>query len=78
MPAAFSVRRHGEVPTALGRDGKDIPLERTFEAEIQVDNRAGLLREGMTGRAKIEAGTYPWGRLVLQSFLDLVSLDYRF
>ena len=29
-------------------------------------------------RAKIDAGRWPWGRLVLQSFLDLVSLDYRF
>jgi putative peptide zinc metalloprotease protein len=78
MPAAFSARRHGDVPTALDRQGKEIPLERTFEAEIQVDNHDGLLRAGMTGRAKIYAGRYPWGRLVLQSFLDLVSLDYRF
>ena len=78
MPAAFSARRHGDVPTAFDRMGKEVPLERTFEAEIQVDNRDGLLRQGMTGRAKIEAGRYPWGRLVLQSFLDLVSLDYRF
>jgi putative peptide zinc metalloprotease protein len=78
MPPAFSSRRHGDVPTALDRTGKEIPLERTFEAEIQVDNRDGILRQGMTGRAKIDAGRYPWGRLVLQSFLDLVSLDYRF
>jgi putative peptide zinc metalloprotease protein len=78
MPAAFSIRRHGDVPTALDRQGKEVPLERTFEAEIQVDNHDGLLREGMTGRAKIAAGRYPWGRLVLQSLLDLVSLDYRF
>jgi len=78
MPAAFSARRLGDVPTAFDRQGKEIPLERTFEAEVQVDNRAGLLRQGMTGRAKIDAGRYPWGRLVLQSLLDLVSLDYRF
>jgi hypothetical protein len=78
MPAAFSARRHGDVPTAFDRTGREIPLERTFEAEIQVDNHDGLLRQGMTGRAKIDAGRYPWGRLVLQSFLDLVSLDYRF
>jgi hypothetical protein len=77
MPPAFSIRRHGDVPTALDRQGKEVPIERTFEAEIQVDNAGGLLREGMTGRAKIDAGRYPWGRLVLQSFLDLVSLDYR-
>jgi putative peptide zinc metalloprotease protein len=78
MPAAFSARRHGDVPTAFDRQGKEVPLERTFEAEIQVDNRGGILRQGMTGRAKIDAGRYPWGRLVLQSLLDLVSLDYRF
>jgi putative peptide zinc metalloprotease protein len=78
MPAAFSVRRHGDVPTAFDRTGKEVPLERTFEAEIQVDNHDGLLRQGMTGRARIDAGPYLWGRLVLQSFLDLVSLDYRF
>ena len=65
-------------PPHLTAPGKEIPLERTFEAEIQVDNHDGLLRQGMTGRAKIDAGRYPWGRLVLQSFLDLVSLDYRF
>jgi hypothetical protein len=78
MPAAFSARRHGDVPTAYDRAGKEVPLERTFEAEIQVDNPEGLLRAGMTGRTKIYAGRYPWGRLVLQSLLDLVSLDYRF
>jgi len=78
MPAAFSARRHGDVPTAFDRTGKEVPLERTFQAEIQVDNHDGLLRQGMTGRARIDAGRYPWGRLVLQSFLDLVSLDYRF
>jgi putative peptide zinc metalloprotease protein len=78
MPAAFSARRQGDVPTAFDRMGKEIPLERTFEAEIQVDNHDGLLRQGMTGRARIYAGRYPWGRLVLQSILDLVSLDYRF
>jgi putative peptide zinc metalloprotease protein len=78
MPPAFSARRHGDVPTAFDRTGKEVPLERTFEAEIQVDNHDGILRQGMTGRARIDAGRYPWGRLVFQSFLDLVSLDYRF
>ena len=77
MPAAFSARRHGDVPTAFDRQGKEVPLERTFEAEIEVDNHEGLLRPGMTGRAKINAGRHLWGQLVLQSLLDLVSLDYR-
>ena len=78
MPPAFSSKRTGDVPTAFDRAGREVPLERTFEAEIEVDNREGLLREGMTGRAKIFAGRHLWGKLVLQSVLDLVSLDYRF
>ncbi|MEA3187633.1 MAG: putative peptide zinc metalloprotease protein [Chthoniobacter sp.] len=78
MPAAFSSKRTGDVPTALDRQGREIPLERTFEAEIAVDNREGLLRQGMTGRAQIFAGRHLWGKLVFQSLLDLVSLDYRF
>ncbi len=78
MPPAFSSKRTGDVPTAFDRQGHEVPLERTFLAEIVVDNREGLLREGMTGRAKIFAGRHLWGKLVLQSLLDLVSLDYRF
>lgn len=78
MPAAFSSKRTGDVPTAMDRAGHEVPLERTFEAEIEVDNREGLLRQGMTGRAKVFAGRHLWGKLVLQSLLDLVSLDYRF
>ena len=78
MPAAFSARRAGDVPTGIDREGHEVPLERTFTAEIEVHNADGLLRQGMTGRAKIFTGKRPWGRLVLQSLLDLVSLDYRF
>jgi hypothetical protein len=53
------------------------PVERTFEAVVEVENKGGLLRPGMTVRGKIHAGTHPWGKLVLQSILDLWSLDYR-
>lgn len=78
LPPAFSSRRKGDVPTAFDRQGKEVPLERTFQAEIEVDNRAGLLRQGMTGRASIATGRHLWGKLMLQSLLDLVSLDFRF
>lgn len=78
LPPAFSSRRKGDVPTAFDRQGKEVPLERTFTAEIEVDNRAGLLRQGMTGRASIATGRHLWGKLMLQSLLDLVSLDFRF
>ncbi len=78
LPAALSARRAGDVPTTMDAKGNEIPLERTFEARIDVDNSEGILRPGMTGHGKIFAGTRPWGKLVLQSLLDLVSLDYRF
>ena len=46
--------------------------DRTFDFVL------ALLRPGMTSRGKIYAGERLWGQLVLQSLLDLVSLDYRF
>jgi hypothetical protein len=78
MPPAFSTKRHGDVPVAIDREGHEVPIERTFQAEIIVDNHEGLLRQGMTGRAQISTGKRLYGKLVLQSLLDLVSLDYRF
>ncbi len=78
LPAALSARRAGDVPTGVDAQGHEIPLERTFEARIQVDNSEGLLRPGMTGHGKIHAGRRLWGKLMLQSLLDLVSLDFRF
>lgn len=78
MPAAFSAKRSGDVSTFIDREGHEVPVERIFAAQIDVQNSAGLLRPGMTGRARIHAGARPFGRMVLQSLLDLVSLDYRF
>ena len=78
IPKAFSSQRLGDVPTYTDAHGREIAIERTFEAVVEVDNHEGLLRPGMTGRGKIFAGKKPWGQLILQSVLDLVSLDYRF
>lgn len=78
LPAALSARRAGDVPTGVNAQGQEVPLERTFEARIDVDNSAGLLRPGMTGHGNIQTGRRLWGRLVLQSLLDLISLDFRF
>jgi putative peptide zinc metalloprotease protein len=78
IPRGFSKKYGGDVLTYTDHQGREIPVERTFEAVLEVQNPDGLLRPGMTVRGKIHAGTYPWGRLVLQSILDLWSLDYRF
>ena len=78
LPAALSGRRGGDVPTAIDARGQEVPLERTFEARIDVDNTEGLLRPGMTGHGRIHAGKHYFGKTVLQYLLDLVSLDFRF
>ncbi|MES2572172.1 MAG: efflux RND transporter periplasmic adaptor subunit, partial [Verrucomicrobiota bacterium] len=78
IPAAFSAMRSGDVPVYVDAKGRDVPLERTFQAVVEVDNREGVLRPGMTSRGKIYTGTRPWGQLVLQSLRDFISLDYRF
>ncbi len=78
LPPALSARRSGDVPTAMDAHGQEVPVERTFEASIDVSNPERLLRPGMTGHGIIHAARRPWGRLVAQSILDLVSLDYRF
>ncbi len=78
IPRGFSKRYGGDVLTYTDHQGREIPVERTFEAVVEVENKDGLLRPGMSVRGKIHAGWHPWGRLFLQSLFDLVSLDYRF
>ncbi|HZJ15283.1 MAG TPA: efflux RND transporter periplasmic adaptor subunit [Chthoniobacteraceae bacterium] len=78
LPKAFSSQRLGDVPTYIDAHGRELPVSRTFEAVVEVENPEGLIRPGMTARGKIYAGKRPWGQLVLQSMLDLISLDYRF
>jgi putative peptide zinc metalloprotease protein len=78
IPPGFSMNRGGDVMTYIDQHGREVALERTFEAVVEIDNQAGHLRPGMKIKAKISTGTRPWGRLVLQSALDLLSLDFRF
>ena len=77
VPPGFAQSRGGDVATYRESDGREVPVERTFETIVEIENPEGLLRPGMSVRGKIYAGTHPWGRLVLQTVLDLVSLDYR-
>lgn len=78
LPAALSARRAGDVATMVDAKGHETPIERVFEARIHVENPDGVLRPGMTAHGKIYAGKRPWGKMFLQSILDLISLDYRF
>jgi putative peptide zinc metalloprotease protein len=77
IPRGFSQKYGGDVLTYTDHHGREVPVDRTFEAIVEIENKEGLLRPGMTVRGKIHAGTHPWGRLFLQSILDLLSLDLR-
>ena len=77
IPPAFSARRSGDVPVFVDSKGHDVPLERTYEAVVLVQNPDRLLRPGMTVRAKIHAGRHLWGQLLLHSLRDSINLDFR-
>jgi putative peptide zinc metalloprotease protein len=79
FPIAFSKDRGGDVPTF--RDpatGHEKLLENTYAVTVEIANPGGRLRYGMTMRARIDTGKRLYGKLVLQWFTDLISLDYRF
>ena len=78
FPIAFSKQRGGDVPTIPDGTGREKLMEHTYVVTVEVQNPDNLLRYGMTTRAKIETGKRPFGKIVLQWFVDLISLDYRF
>jgi hypothetical protein len=79
FPHAFSKERGGDVPTVHDpATGREKLLEHTYVVTVELANPGGKLRYGMTMRAKIETGERPFGKIVLQWFTDLISLDYRF
>lgn len=78
LPAALSALRGGDVAVKTDEHGQEVPVERTYEARIEVQNANGVLRPGMTSHGRIYTGKRPWGHLAAQSVLDLISLDFRF
>lgn len=79
FPAAFSKERGGDVPTVHDpATGREKLLEHTYVVTVEVANPERRLRYGMTMRTKINTGERSIGRIVLQWFTDLISLDYRF
>jgi hypothetical protein len=79
FPPAFSKQRGGDVPTVHDpATGKEKLLEHTYVVTVEVANPEHKLRYGMTMRARIDTGQRLFGKIVLQWFTDLISLDYRF
>ena len=79
FPAAFSVERGGDVPTVQDpATGREKLLEHTYVVTVELANPERKLRYGMTMRAAIDTEERLYGKIVLQWFTDLISLDYRF
>jgi putative peptide zinc metalloprotease protein len=79
FPIAFSKDRGGDVPTIHDpATGREKLLEHTYVVTVELGNPEHKLRYGMTMRAKIDTGKRLYGKIVLQWFTDLISLDYRF
>lgn len=57
-------------PASEVRDGENI-----FVALAEVDNRDGLLRPGMRGKARIQADSRPIGWVVFHRFYDFLRLN---
>jgi putative peptide zinc metalloprotease protein len=79
FPLGFSKERGGDVPTFHDpATGREKLLEHTYAVKVEVENPNGLLRYGMTMRARINTGKERYGKILLQNLVDWISLDYRF
>jgi putative peptide zinc metalloprotease protein len=54
-PPRLASTNGGPLPAQAGPDGTLRPLNTSYQAEAPLDNSSGLLRNGLTGRARIEA-----------------------
>jgi putative peptide zinc metalloprotease protein len=79
--AALAARHGGEVPTEILPTASGMvneqPVGSLYQAELQIDNTAGLLRPGMSGRARIECGHTTLAHVVWSKLRALVRLDLR-
>jgi putative peptide zinc metalloprotease protein len=58
----LSNKSGGELPTKTDEAGQERPMSATYEAWADLDDSAHLLRLGLTGTAKIHAGTQTLGQ----------------
>ena len=76
---------HHALTTGLGGDvaaeqdpqGRIRPSIKTYQAELEIDNTALLLRPGMSGRVHIFGERTTWGGRIVRSVSDSLSLDWR-
>ena len=63
--------------SAIDKAGKEKPLEHQWYAQVKIVESSHLLRPGMTGRVKVKCGMQTIGRVLGQTLLDSINLDYR-
>jgi putative peptide zinc metalloprotease protein len=62
LPKSLSEKLGGQIETITDEMGRDRARQTLYEAQVLLDNRDGQFIAGMTGRAKIHAGTQTLGR----------------
>lgn len=75
--AAMAGRFGGEVPTQLDAGGQERPANTMYQAELAIENPDGLLRPGMSGRAKIQCGRSTIGHIIGNKLRAFFRLDYQ-
>jgi putative peptide zinc metalloprotease protein len=61
-PKSLSNKGGGEVSTETDESGVERPMSTSYLARVPLDNSSGLIRVGLTGKAKIHAGTQTIGQ----------------
>lgn len=62
LPKSLSAKQGGQIETITDESGRERPRHTLYEAQVLLENGEGQFLAGMTGRAKIHAGTQTIGR----------------
>lgn len=61
-PASLASQMGGKLTTKADRTGALRPVSTSYQARVPLDNDEGILRVGLTGKAKVYTGWQPLGR----------------
>lgn len=65
-------------PGAADRSSPEaVPSGQVFEVRVAIEDDGGLLRQGMSGRVRIDCGNRPLGATLWQNFLSMLRTDFR-
>jgi putative peptide zinc metalloprotease protein len=75
--AALAARFGGDIPTEIDHTNTERPVDILYQAELQIENVAHLLRPGMSGRARVVCGRTTPARIVGSHLRNILRLDFR-